>query len=1032
MFKRSNEQEDLADIHRKSQLTSDEEEKETTSSPAHGLQLGNPDDPEERAADRFAKLFSGDTPNPGTAVMGQTHEPSISNEFSDTLKASKIQGTAIDESTRNEIEQQTGSDLSDVRIHTDETADKLSTAIDSRAFVHGKDIYFGNGNYQPASAEGKQLIAHEAIHTQQQGNEHILRRTIDEDLKKLREHDYTHHGQKAQIQDDLNTKLATRENVLTGKPKEALINNEHARSHTEDDIQDVQAKIEKLKGNYIKALQKGSVEQSFKDEQRKKLIGLYAKLNKLGEGFNRINEEISQTKRSLLDEEDRDRQELYQLSLSGVKENRKTGETPEAQADDLLRWAEVQATTSSPQEFRALKRQMLNSVTDSDPKELSRKIIDEVLAEHGKYKLKSDDVILLAKYLMEGDVDNEDKLLLLQLFQSSVQEPATFEKVFGYSQTLKDPKIDPDEVIELLDDFEVENPTSKGYDRALRKKRKKAVKKYKQQERIRLQPRKGDGVIKNTQRFFQRLVLPLKGIFGKKKIPDMPPSPERQFKEREQYRSGLVKGLSTKSSETGHGTGVSEEKEPVDMFDNSYFGQIDRVLKDTEMTEFIANAFIGDLGYDAAAAMQGEIDTYFTRIHDVQALPDLQAAALNYFGTNVGAFEFERLTGVPLASVANADAQQIQKYLNRTMNPAFRGDEEGKIMSRGDAIQQIALILGGTGLKGLVGLIRGKELLDYYLDDITSWPVEVTAGILYLLAAMPDFGAGDFRALSIYNLIPIEKKWDLLNSKYKTGDTKIHDKASLFLNNKGDVKPIENETVAGQLPWLNNTGMMNLNFGGFKSHLAFQNGLPFNSWKIGGSVHTQFLPPNINPNHQAGFLTNTYYLFKGPATSSPVTGMFNVLGDLSATFLHKKFYADGELRGGVYNIGNADVIGAGSFKLDVGMKDLTKYKFNFGAEVSGGTTTVNNTGHIDLRLYAGAEYKGFKTDVTFLGTTGDDPSRLKWMLQYTPTTGSWGNIFIRYVVESNLDQNGVRQSIVTGITFGSKDEKKNKLKTFEE
>ena len=43
-------------------------------------------------------------------------------------------------------------DLSDVRVHTDDTADKLNRSVSARAFATGTDVYFAQGEYSPGSA----------------------------------------------------------------------------------------------------------------------------------------------------------------------------------------------------------------------------------------------------------------------------------------------------------------------------------------------------------------------------------------------------------------------------------------------------------------------------------------------------------------------------------------------------------------------------------------------------------------------------------------------------------------------------------------------------------------------------------------------------------------------------------------------------------------------------------------------------------------------------------------------------------------
>ena len=44
----------------------------------------------------------------------------------------------------------------------------MARAVSARAFTVGSDIYFARGEYQPGTADGNQLIAHEVAHTIQQ------------------------------------------------------------------------------------------------------------------------------------------------------------------------------------------------------------------------------------------------------------------------------------------------------------------------------------------------------------------------------------------------------------------------------------------------------------------------------------------------------------------------------------------------------------------------------------------------------------------------------------------------------------------------------------------------------------------------------------------------------------------------------------------------------------------------------------------------------------------------------------------------
>ena len=100
----------------------------------------------------------------------------VSNTFSSTLNATIGGGTSMPQSTRGFMENAFSTDFSNVRIHNDSQANQLSQSIHAKAFTNGNDIYFGAGQYAPNSNSGKSLLAHELMHTLQQGND-ILKRS---------------------------------------------------------------------------------------------------------------------------------------------------------------------------------------------------------------------------------------------------------------------------------------------------------------------------------------------------------------------------------------------------------------------------------------------------------------------------------------------------------------------------------------------------------------------------------------------------------------------------------------------------------------------------------------------------------------------------------------------------------------------------------------------------------------------------------------------------------------------------------------
>lgn len=95
--------------------------------------------------------------------------PEIQNNRVETnLSNSKNGGNRMDKTTKKEMESGFGADFSNVRIHTDDNAVKMSQELGAHAFTHKNDIYFNQGKYNPESKEGKHLLAHELTHTIQQ------------------------------------------------------------------------------------------------------------------------------------------------------------------------------------------------------------------------------------------------------------------------------------------------------------------------------------------------------------------------------------------------------------------------------------------------------------------------------------------------------------------------------------------------------------------------------------------------------------------------------------------------------------------------------------------------------------------------------------------------------------------------------------------------------------------------------------------------------------------------------------------------
>ena len=74
----------------------------------------------------------------------------------------------LDFATRAFLEPRFGHDFGAVRIHRGADADAAAQAVNAAAFTVGRDIVIASPFYEPETATGRQLLAHELVHTIQQ------------------------------------------------------------------------------------------------------------------------------------------------------------------------------------------------------------------------------------------------------------------------------------------------------------------------------------------------------------------------------------------------------------------------------------------------------------------------------------------------------------------------------------------------------------------------------------------------------------------------------------------------------------------------------------------------------------------------------------------------------------------------------------------------------------------------------------------------------------------------------------------------
>jgi hypothetical protein len=139
------------------------EEKMEEKEPAAEME---PEENQEKEEDIQTKPAAGRREDEGEEEKG---EESVPTQIESRLFSSRGSGFPLPAETRSHMEAGFGADFSDVRVHTDPSAQQMNRQLHSRAFTHGNHIYFAAGDYNPQTPEGKHLLAHELTHVLQQG-----------------------------------------------------------------------------------------------------------------------------------------------------------------------------------------------------------------------------------------------------------------------------------------------------------------------------------------------------------------------------------------------------------------------------------------------------------------------------------------------------------------------------------------------------------------------------------------------------------------------------------------------------------------------------------------------------------------------------------------------------------------------------------------------------------------------------------------------------------------------------------------------
>jgi hypothetical protein len=100
----------------------------------------------------------------------------VSTDIETTIQSAKSGGSPLDAGLQRKMGKAMGADFSGVKVHTDSQSDKLNRSLSSRAFATGPNLFFKQGEYNPGSKTGQELIAHELTHVVQQNGGSIKRK----------------------------------------------------------------------------------------------------------------------------------------------------------------------------------------------------------------------------------------------------------------------------------------------------------------------------------------------------------------------------------------------------------------------------------------------------------------------------------------------------------------------------------------------------------------------------------------------------------------------------------------------------------------------------------------------------------------------------------------------------------------------------------------------------------------------------------------------------------------------------------------
>ena len=136
--------------------------------------------PDARGHRSFYGRSSGEASHVNPSVQRQPYDQgnAVGENVAGSIQKAQGRGQALPEGIRRSMEGAFGVNFSGVRVHTNAEADTLSRSLSARAFTTGHDIFLREGEYNPGSPGGRELLAHELTHVVQQGGAGLQREPV--------------------------------------------------------------------------------------------------------------------------------------------------------------------------------------------------------------------------------------------------------------------------------------------------------------------------------------------------------------------------------------------------------------------------------------------------------------------------------------------------------------------------------------------------------------------------------------------------------------------------------------------------------------------------------------------------------------------------------------------------------------------------------------------------------------------------------------------------------------------------------------